>query len=165
VNHLKKFQIFLEGDYSNSSGESFWGDKGAGVLPLCTTTGRILIAKRSSNVNEPGTWGTWGGKMEQGENPKETAQRELTEECGYQGALTLIPLSIFKSKNGGFEFHNFIGLVKEEFIPTHDEFEVEEWSWVSIDEISNIQNKHFGIKYILENDLNAIIRWCRFKVS
>jgi 8-oxo-dGTP pyrophosphatase MutT (NUDIX family) len=163
MNHLKKFQIFLEGDYSNSSGESFWGDKGAGILPLCSATGRVLVSLRSAEVNEPGTWGTWGGKMEQGENPKETAKREMTEECGYEGEVKLIPLSTFKSKSGGFEFHNFLGLVKNEFDPEYDTTEVDGYKWVSIDELVKIDDKHFGIDHILRNDMNVIRRWCRFK--
>lgn len=36
----------------------FWGKAGAGILPLCSETDRVLLAKRSAFVEEPGTWGT-----------------------------------------------------------------------------------------------------------
>jgi hypothetical protein len=36
----------VEGEYDtydNISGKRFWGNRGAGVLPICKSTGRILI--------------------------------------------------------------------------------------------------------------------------
>ena len=42
----------------------FWGRAGAGVLFLARDTGRILIAHRSADVEQPDTWGTWGGAID-----------------------------------------------------------------------------------------------------
>lgn len=42
--------------------------------------GKILIAKRSSTSSLPNKWEFPGGKIEEGETPKECLQRELAEE-------------------------------------------------------------------------------------
>lgn len=162
MNHLKGFKIFLEGAYTNASGESFWGDRGAGVLPFCKQTGRFLLALRSEMVNEPGTWGTWGGKMEIGETPKETATREMQEECGWLGEMSMVPLTTFRSRGGGFEFHNFLGVTPVEFEPNEDTDEVAEHRWMSMSEMRENDNLHFGLKFILENDMQTLNRWIRF---
>ena len=108
--------FFEDTKYDNDSGENFWGNAGAGVLPICEKTGKILVTLRSSEVNEPHTWGILGGKLEDGETPEEGANREMVEESGEE-AHELIPAFVFKSKGGGFSYHNFIGLCKEEFEP------------------------------------------------
>ena len=43
----------------------FWGRQGAGCVFLAQDTGRLCLAHRSSAVEQPGTWGTWGGKSEE----------------------------------------------------------------------------------------------------
>jgi ADP-ribose pyrophosphatase YjhB (NUDIX family) len=89
-------------DYDNAAGKEFWGDVGAGVLPYCPLTKRFLINLRSQEVNEPGTWGVWGGKMDWGETePVETAERELREETQFKGKIDLKLLCVFKTE--GFQ--------------------------------------------------------------
>lgn len=50
------------GSYQNDSGAKFWGTQGAGVLPVCKSTGRFLIGLRSGEVNAPNEWGMWGAR-------------------------------------------------------------------------------------------------------
>ena len=57
----------------------FWGRQAAGCLFLAKNTGRILIAHRSWAVLEPGTWGGFGGAIDEGEDPAEAARREALE--------------------------------------------------------------------------------------
>lgn len=105
--------------YANDSGSKFWGNIGAGVLAISKNTGRILISYRSKYVNEPNTWGVVGGKLDDDKNPpKKAANREFKEETGYAGKLELIPAYIFKTK--GFAYHNFIGIISDEFNPRPD---------------------------------------------
>jgi predicted chitinase/8-oxo-dGTP pyrophosphatase MutT (NUDIX family) len=97
----------------------FWGKQGAGCLFLAHDTGRICIAHRSRSVEQPNTWGTWGGAIDSGEDPSVAVKREVKEEAGYTGPLKLIPLFIF-SHSSGFKYYNFLALVDKEFTPVLD---------------------------------------------
>jgi 8-oxo-dGTP pyrophosphatase MutT (NUDIX family) len=136
--------------HTNPSGEAFWGAAGAGVLPISKKTGRILIGLRSPYVNEPGTWGAFGGAVDPGENPKKAALRELREELGYKGQIKLMKAFVFKSPGGGFQFHNFIGLVEDEFKAKLD-WETSKVKWVTAPELFKHSKKHFGLKTLLRN--------------
>lgn len=96
----------------------FWGRAGAGCLIMARSTGRFLVAHRSREVLEPGTWGTWGGAIDQGLDPVEAVKREVHQECGYTGPVTMEPMFVFKS--GTFRYFNFLAIVDEEFKPTLD---------------------------------------------
>ena len=142
----------------------FWGSVGAGVLPVCPTTGRALISFRSAYVQEPNTWGVWGGKLDL-ENGDETeddveiaARREFREETGFSGQLRLIPAYVFRAKGGNFVYHNFIGIVSEEFEPELD-WETEDFRWMTWDELNKLNRKHFGLVELLRNDSEAIERY------
>lgn len=157
--NLPTFEEFLieagEGKYAlfaNKSGDTFWGDFGAGILPISKTTGKILVAYRSAYVNEPHTWGVWGGKLDVEDDNKliDAAKREFKEESGYKGSVDLYPAFIFKSPNGSFEYYNFIGIVGKEFIPNLD-WETETFKWVTYDELINLNNKHFGLEALLKD--------------
>lgn len=97
----------------------FWGKQGAGCLFLAQDTGRICIAHRSGQVEQPNTWGTWGGAIDSGEDPAIAVQREVKEEAGYTGPLHLIPLYTFKHRSG-FKYYNFLALIDKEFTPITD---------------------------------------------
>lgn len=95
----------------------FWGRQGAGCLFLALDTGRICIAHRSRHVEQPNTWGTWGGAIDGNENPADAALREVREEAGYDGKVYRIePLYVFSHKSG-FRYYNFLAIVEEEFEP------------------------------------------------
>jgi 8-oxo-dGTP pyrophosphatase MutT (NUDIX family) len=57
------------------------GRDAAGVLVVAESTGRVLLALRSSSVRNPGTWAVFGGGIDHGESPEEAASRELNEEA------------------------------------------------------------------------------------
>jgi 8-oxo-dGTP pyrophosphatase MutT (NUDIX family) len=150
---LKKYEDFGSGQHAafdNSSGDVFWGDIAGGVLPYCNKTKRFMLNYRSKYVNEPNTYGLWGGKIETDENIIDAVKREFYEECGYNGVLELIPLYIFKNNTGTFQYHNFITILDEEFIPTLD-WESEGWMWVTFDELININHKHPGLEKLLKD--------------
>lgn len=95
----------------------FWGRAGAGVLFQALDTGRILISHRSEDVEEPGTWGTWGGAMDKGEDPKSAAAREAREETGVSpNPENIIPMFVFEHPSG-FRYYNFLVIVGKEFRP------------------------------------------------
>lgn len=158
MKHLKEFRLF-EADYDNDLGGKFWGNRGAGVLPICKSSGRILIAMRSPDVNEPNTWGIFGGKIDNDdETPEDAARRELTEETGYKGHLDIIPAYVWRSPDGTFVYSNFIGIVDEEFEPEYD-WETAYANWVTLDELKELEPKHFGLKSLLKNSLSVISKY------
>lgn len=142
--------------YANDAGEKFWGNLAAGVLPICLKTKRILLAFRSAYVNEPHTWGIFGGKLDEVQEEDDLTQvalREFREESDFNGEIELIPVFVFRKPN--FEYHNFLGLVNEEFEPSLD-WETEDTKWVTLDELIKIYPKHFGLKALLNEDLDKI---------
>ena len=168
---MNSYKKFLENigtgthaSFTNDAGDSFWGNVGGGVLPICTETKRILLPYRSAYVNEPHTWGVWGGKIDEEYGQSEddimdVVKREFTEESGYDGHIELITAYIFETSNKSFKYFNFIGLLSEEFEPELN-WETESYKWVTFDELLKIKSKHFGLIGLLEHDLDKIKRYC-----
>ena len=141
------------------TGEEFWGNQGAGVLPIAKSTGRILVSHRAPyDVQEPDTWGVFGGAIDSGEDPKEAAKREMQEELGYHGSVQLIPAYVFTSQSGEFKYYNFIGLVDEEFEAELD-WETQDTRWVTYDEMLSIRPMHFGLKALIQNSESLIQKY------
>ena len=123
----------------------FFGNQGAGCIFLARDTGRLLLAHRSRHVEQPGSWGGWGGAINRGENPEEAVRREVAEEAGHTEHLSLIPLFVFKAiKNGKevFRYHNFLAVVDHEFKPKLD-WETQGYRWCKFGEWP--QPLHFGL--------------------
>lgn len=134
--------------------EGRWGHVGAGILPYCTKTNKFLISLRSRYVLEPNTWNLWGGKIEDvDETVERSALREFRKETGYNGQIKLIKSYIYKEKN--FTYYNFIGIVNNEFIPNLD-WETQDFKWMSLDDLIKLEPKHFGLKSLLDNNLNQL---------
>lgn len=128
---------------TDESGQ-FWGNAGAGGVFLAGDTGRILLAFRSEYVNEPHTWGVWGGAIDAGENPVEAVKREIAEETGYRGEFDLKPVYVYKKDK--FQYHNFLITVPKEFEPKLC-WETENYGWFEIDKLPS--PLHFGLKALL----------------
>jgi len=135
---------------TDDAGEGFWGNAGAGILPICVKTGRILVGFRSPSVNEPNTWGVFGGAIDDGEQPATAARRELAEELGYRGKMLVKEAFVFTSPGGGFRYSNFLGLVDEEFKPRLD-WENSKAKWITFKELESLRPKHFGLEALLKN--------------
>ena len=139
--------------YANDSGDVFWGNVGGGCFCVSLNTKRILLPFRSAEVNEPHCWGIIGGKLDEDvQSEIETAvMREFDEETGYKGDIHLIPTYVFKTPSGSFVYHNFIGLIHDEFEPTLN-WETEKFKWVTFDELMKIKPKHFGLINLLKDE-------------
>jgi 8-oxo-dGTP pyrophosphatase MutT (NUDIX family) len=152
LKHIKSFSLFEE---MFDNGKSFWGDAGAGILPLCMEkigdrlVPKFLVAKRGPEANEPGTWGVWGGKIDKEDknNPAKAALREFREETEYDGKMVLHPSYVFKAD--GFVYHNFIGVVPKKFDPVLN-WETADYEWLTLGEVSKLE-LHFGLKALLEH--------------
>lgn len=54
------------------------------VLPYVENKVLLQLRDFRDDIPYPGNWGFFGGAVEDGENPKDAAWRELSEEVGYQ---------------------------------------------------------------------------------
>lgn len=129
----------------------------SGVLPLCTKTGRILLARRGFNQPQPGVWANFGGKFERGEDrdPKDNAIREFTEESGYRGKFKISnkPLHIFEDNH--LKFYTFLGLFDSEFTPDLEkENEAIDFGWFYLDELP--EDLHPGVIEMFEDSKNTL---------
>lgn len=144
--------------------ENFWGDSASGVLPIAKDTGRILIGLRSGSVNEPYTWGNFGGAIglnDYGEedvklSPEDNAIQEMREEIDYHGEIELIESYVFKKR--GFVYYNFLGLIPNESdIDDYElNWEVDEIKWVTFDELVEHEDLHFGLQGLIDNAYEQI---------
>ena len=136
-------------DWTTHSGAfartGFWGAYGgAGGIPLARNTGRLLLAQRSHQVLQPGTWGTIGGAIDPGENPEDAVLREVGEELGFYAAEADLHLCyIFRDARTSFTYHNYVVLVEKEFQPTMN-WEVSEHVWVAFGQWPS--PLHFGME-------------------
>lgn len=128
----------------------FFGAAGAGCVFLARSTGRLLICHRSEYVEQPGTWGGWGGAINRGENPEEAVQREAYEETGHAGPFELTPLFVFAK--GDFRYYNYLVTVDDEFTP-HEDWESQGFQWVEFGQWP--QPLHFGLVSLF-NDARSV---------
>lgn len=129
----------------------FWGAAGAGCIPIAADTGRLLLMHRSREVEQPHTWGTCGGAIDRGDDPKGAAIRELAEEAGYHGPIIeMIPLFVFKKES--FRYFNFLAVVESEFDPRLN-WESQDAEWVEFGDWP--EPLHFGVSAVL-NDPKSV---------
>jgi 8-oxo-dGTP pyrophosphatase MutT (NUDIX family) len=91
--------------------------KAAGVWFLAQQTGRYLYLLRN-DIKHPGAWGLPGGKIEPNETLLGGMERECTEELGlFPEYKQMMPLEKFTSADGVFEYHTWVCVVEQEFVP------------------------------------------------
>ena len=121
----------------------YWGKQAAGSIFLARDTKRFLIAHRSRRVEQPGTYGTWGGAIDEGEDPETAARREAVEEAGHQEQIVMLPLYVFRDKS--FRYSNFLAIVDHEFEPVLN-WETQGYEWCEWGHWP--QPLHFGLKAV-----------------
>lgn len=139
------------GEHASTTHGQFWGSAGAGCVFYAEDTGRILLPLRSAYVNEPGTWGVWGGAIDPGEDARAAVLREVHEEAGYSGAMRLTQAFVFTK--GTFRYTTFVALVPKEFKPRLN-WETEKSAWVAPDKLPS--PLHFGLRAALPGILQVI---------
>ena len=105
---------------------------GCGALVYSQSTHRYLFLLRNQK-RHAGSWGLVGGGVEPGESPSVALQREIVEEIGAIEFEKIIPLEKFTSENKNFEYHTYLIVVKEEFVPRLND-EHRGYAWTSIDD-------------------------------
>lgn len=150
--------FFDETDDSDVGAREYWdsGLGAAGCIFIAKDTGRILLARRSGRVDfEPYTWGTWGGKVNEGEEPSDTVAREVEEETGYDGEYKVTYLWTFNDEDANFQYHNYLVLVPMEFTPQLN-WENSNSAWVEYGDWP--EPMHFGLEELIKHAGDKIRR-------
>ena len=104
----------------------------SGALIYAKSTRRFLLLQKAQGKHM-GTWGLVGGTNLQNENPWQGLQREISEEIGtIPNVIKTIPLETFVSSDKVFNFHTYLCVVAEEFIPVLSDEHIA-YSWATID--------------------------------
>jgi 8-oxo-dGTP pyrophosphatase MutT (NUDIX family) len=137
--------------------------RAAGILLMARSSERVLMLQRSDECSEPGRWALPGGKIEEGESPRVAAVRELEEETGYDGQLTVLKEPIFVYRGDDLEFSTYFAYVEREFSVSLN-WESEDGDWFFLRVLP--QPLHFGMvalmrhgKKKLNEEISRIIRW------
>ena len=135
--------------------DGHWGDAGAGVL--LTTGTHVFLLQRSEEVTEGGTWGTPGGKVDEGEDALTAALRELGEETHLALDLNQVKRlgqTVYHSPNGRFRYTTFVLRVPPatKKKPVHLNWENDASAWVTkawLEE--NEEDLHPGLREVLKD--------------
>ena len=104
----------------------------SGALFYAKSTRRFLLLQKAHGKHE-GTWGLVGGTTIEGETPWQGLQREIQEELGFvPSIIKTIPLETFVSNDNVFNFHTYLCVIENEFIPTLSD-EHSAWAWAIMD--------------------------------
>ena len=105
----------------------------SGALFYSKQTKRIFLLQKAEGKNR-GTWGLVGGTNFREESAWQGLQREIEEEIGFlPNIIKTIPLETFISSDEKFNFHTFLCVVEDEFLPTLSH-EHKGWAWSEIRE-------------------------------
>jgi 8-oxo-dGTP pyrophosphatase MutT (NUDIX family) len=104
----------------------------SGALFYAKETRRVLLLQKSHGKHT-GTWGLVGGTNLQNENPWQGLQREIVEEIGFTPDIRkTIPLETFVSNDKVFNFHTYLCVIENEFLPKLSEEHIA-FAWADID--------------------------------
>ncbi len=147
------------------SPETFWGRSGAGVLFTCSKDLTLLLGLRSESVEQPLTWGIFGGSCDgegffdsdqisksKKDDSWDCAVREAVEEIGYfPKKYSIVGKVVFRKNN--FQYTSYvvdIPLIEKNRIDENHNlnWENDEIRWFSRDDAKKLKNLHFGVKHI-----------------
>lgn len=104
----------------------------SGALIYSKNTHRFLLLQKAYGKHQ-GTWGLVGGTTNEGENPWQGLQREIAEEIGSVPEFKkTLPLETFVSNDNVFQFHTYLCVVEDEFVPVLSD-EHSAWAWSIMD--------------------------------
>ena len=122
----------------------------SGALIYAKSTRRFLLLQKARGKHS-GTWGLVGGTNLQNENPWQGLQREITEEIGaIPSVIKNIPLETFVSNDQVFNFHTYLCVIQDEFIPILSD-EHCGWAWATIDQ--SPKPLHQGLRSSFSNKI------------
>tara|TARA_B100000683_G_scaffold274901_1_gene324195 strand:- start:1246 stop:1686 length:441 start_codon:yes stop_codon:yes gene_type:complete len=123
----------------------------SGALFYSLSSKRFLLLHRTQS-KQKNVWGLVGGTNGKNESPWPALKREITEEIGQTSEIIkTIPLETFVSTDAKFQFHTYLCVIKEEFIPTLNN-EHDGYAWVSFGKWP--KPLHMGLRNTLQNKTN-----------
>ena len=123
----------------------------SGALFYSLTTQRFLFLHRTQS-KQNNVWGLVGGTNEDTEIPYKALLREVEEELGsIPKIIKSIPLETFVSNDDKFQFHTYLCVVKDEFLPLLND-EHNGYAWVSFQNWP--KPLHMGLRNTLQNKQN-----------
>lgn len=123
----------------------------SGALVYALNTKRFLFLHRTQS-KQNNVWGLVGGKGNTDESPIKALYREIKEEIGSTPEIIkTIPLETFVSTDEKFNFHTYLCVVKEEFLPTLND-EHDGYAWASFGKWP--KPLHQGLRNTLQNKTN-----------
>ena len=123
----------------------------SGALFYTLDTQRFLFLHRTQS-RQADVWGLVGGTNESEEIPYQALMREIKEEIGECPPIVKsIPLETFVSNDEKFNFHTYLCVVKEEFIPKLNG-EHNGYAWVSFGKWP--KPLHQGLRNTLQSKSN-----------
>lgn len=115
----------------------------SGALFYSKRTKRILLLQKARGKHA-GTWGLVGGTNETQETPWQGLTREIQEEVGsIPPIIKTIPLETFVSNDLVFNYHTYLCVIEDEFLPTLSD-EHSGYAWCMFD--STPRPLHQGLK-------------------
>lgn len=142
---------------------------GAFIFVLCPKTQRILLGKRNKETDwHPSKWFSFGGTMEEGETPRQTAVREFFEETKitpehYKLSESYVYMAQDVDGEGNLhDIYLFIATMSSEVFPEID-YESQDWKWFKLTDIPNIDAhpllfELFSDKYSITEIKKALMR-------
>jgi len=110
------------------------------VAVVCPGTSRVLLAKRGPTTRNAGRWNFFGGGIDDGEHPEQTALRELAEEAGiHSDRDDLIYLGDCASASKRNLL--FVVTAEAEFEPIINH-ESQDWCWIAISDLLSVRRLH-----------------------
>lgn len=104
---------------------------GCGALIYSRATRRYLFLLRNQK-RHAGSWGLVGGGVNLNEYVIDALNREIIEEIGHINIEKIIPLEKFTAENTNFEYHTYLLIVPDEFVPQlNDEHRGYAWTTIS----------------------------------
>ena len=123
----------------------------SGALFYTLDTQRFLFLHRTQS-RQADVWGLVGGTNESEEIPYKALLREIQEEVGdTPEIIKSIPLETFVSNDEKFNFHTYLCVIKEEFIPQLNG-EHNGYAWVSF--VNWPKPLHQGLRNTLQSKSN-----------
>jgi 8-oxo-dGTP diphosphatase len=110
---------------------------------------KFLVMKRAESMSvNPGKWDFPSGKIEEGEDARTAALRELREETGLKGEILKSGDSfVQETRDGKFKVHPFLVLVEDSEVEMNSEHT--ECRWVELCDLENLETVA-GLKKDLE---------------
>ncbi len=135
-------------DGASTNEDGYWagdGNAASGILAIARDTKRLCLAWRNAETHTGDCWGTIGGAVQKGKSPEDSAKAEMAEEVGYAGSIEMHPGWVFT--DGGFSYHNFVGVVDGEFSfapASAHAWETDAIHWASLPDILEDMEAHPG---------------------